>query len=78
LLAFGIIFSIVIYALVNIAVSIGLIPTTGLPLPFISYGGTSLIFMCISTGILINIALTNASKEQVALNINQKTDEVRF
>jgi cell division protein FtsW len=79
LLAFGIIFSIVIYALVNIAVSIGILPTTGLPLPFISYGGTSLIFLCISTGILINIALTNAKKDQVVLNVNtRKTSEVKL
>jgi cell division protein FtsW len=65
LLAFGIIFSIIMYAFVNVAVSIGLVPTTGIPLPFISYGGTSLIFMCISIGILINIALSNNLKAQV-------------
>ena len=65
LLAFGIIISITMYAFVNIAVSIGLVPTTGIPLPFISYGGTSLIFMCISIGILINIALSNNLKAQV-------------
>ena len=59
LLAFGITISIVFYAFVNIAVTTGLLPTTGLPLPFISYGGTSLIFLCISIGILINIAFTN-------------------
>lgn len=58
LLAFGITFTIIIYAFINVAVAIGLVPTTGLPLPFISYGGTSLIFMCISVGILINIAIT--------------------
>ena len=67
ILAFGITFSIVIYAFVNIAVASGLVPTTGLPLPFISYGGTSLIFLCISVGILVNIALSN----QAELNINQ-------
>jgi cell division protein FtsW len=76
LLAFGIIFSIIIYAFVNVAVSIGLIPTTGIPLPFISYGGTSLIFMCISIGILINIALSNNLKEQVAPN-SKKFKEVK-
>jgi len=59
LLAFGITFSIILYAFINIAVSVGLVPTTGIPLPFISYGGTSLIFLCISVGILINIALSN-------------------
>jgi cell division protein FtsW len=59
LLAFGITISIVLYAFVNVAVTTGVLPTTGLPLPFISYGGTSLIFLCISVGILINIAFTN-------------------
>ncbi len=66
LLAFGITFSIIIYAFVNIAVATGLVPTTGLPLPFISYGGTSIVFLCITIGILINIALSSAvaSKNQ--------------
>ncbi|MGQ9643923.1 MAG: FtsW/RodA/SpoVE family cell cycle protein, partial [Ignavibacterium sp.] len=45
LLAFGITFSIAIYAFVNIAVATGTFPTTGLPLPFISYGGSSIIFL---------------------------------
>jgi len=62
ILAFGITLSIVTYAFVNIAVTTGLLPTTGLPLPFISYGGTSLLFLCISVGILINIALSNEAK----------------
>jgi len=59
ILAFGITLSVVTYAFVNTAVTTGLLPTTGLPLPFISYGGTSLLFLCISVGILINIALSN-------------------
>ncbi len=72
ILAFGITLSVVTYAFVNIAVTTGLLPTTGLPLPFISYGGTSLLFLCISVGILINIALsneaTNKSDEEVLKN----------
>ncbi|MGE5806835.1 MAG: FtsW/RodA/SpoVE family cell cycle protein [Ignavibacteria bacterium] len=59
-LAFGITFAITIYAFLNTAVSVGLIPTTGIPLPFISYGGTSLIFLGISIGILVNIAISSA------------------
>lgn len=62
LLAFGITISIIAYAFVNIAVTTGLLPTTGLPLPFISYGGTSLLFLSISIGILVNIALSNQKK----------------
>lgn len=62
LLAFGITFSIITYAFINIGVTTGLLPTTGLPLPFISYGGTSMLFLCIGIGILINIALSNQRK----------------
>ncbi len=59
MLAFGISFSIIIYAFVNAAVASGLFPTTGLPLPFISYGGTSIIFLSASIGILMNVAILN-------------------
>ena len=52
LLAFGITISIIMYTFVNVAVTTGLLPTTGLPLPFISYGGTSLLFLCVGIGIL--------------------------
>ena len=71
LLAFGITFSIIIYAFINIAVSTGLIPTTGLPLPFISYGGTSIIFLCVSVGMLINIALSSLPGQKVNSSAEQ-------
>jgi cell division protein FtsW len=64
MLAFGISFSIIIYAFVNAAVATGLFPTTGLPLPFISYGGTSIIFLSASIGILINIAIYNHATDK--------------
>ena len=60
LLAFGISFSIILNAFINIAVTTGIFPTTGVPLPFISYGGTSIIVTCVSVGILVNIAILNA------------------
>lgn len=63
MIAFGITFTITLYAFVNIAVATGTIPTTGLPLPFISYGGTSIIFLAMGIGILINIAILNAKKQ---------------
>ena len=56
LLAIGLTSSIVVGALINISVVTNLIPTTGLPLPFISYGGNSLLLSLIGTGILLNIS----------------------
>ncbi|KUO60900.1 cell division protein [bacterium BRH_c32] len=61
LLAFGISFNILITAFINAAVVTGIVPTTGITLPFISYGGTSIIMFAISIGILINIG-NQASK----------------
>jgi cell division protein FtsW len=55
-LGLGIVFMISLRALVNIGVSCGVLPTKGLPLPFISYGGSSFIFDIVSLGILMNIA----------------------
>ena len=56
LLATGIIAVIGIQALINIAVVTNTIPNTGVPLPFISYGGTSLVFTLGAMGILLNIS----------------------
>ncbi len=56
LLAMGITATLSIYALLNIAVVVGFAPTTGLPLPFISYGGTALISHIGAVGILLNIS----------------------
>jgi len=57
-LAQGLVLMISLKAIVNIGVSCGVFPTKGLPLPFVSYGGSSLIFDMVSLGILINIART--------------------
>ena len=55
-LASGIILSIFIQFFINIGVVIGLLPVTGVTLPFLSYGGSSLIMNFIMMGILVNIA----------------------
>ena len=48
----------------NIAVATGIFPNTGLPLPFISSGLTSLMSMFIGTGIVLNIGLQKETEEQ--------------
>jgi cell division protein FtsW len=56
LVAFGITLMIVLQATINIGVVTGCLPTKGLPLPFISYGGSSLLIATIGICVLINIA----------------------
>ncbi len=55
-LAIGITAMIFIYATLNVGVVLKLLPTTGIPLPFISYGGSALLVTMISCGILLNIS----------------------
>ncbi|MDX1438988.1 MAG: putative peptidoglycan glycosyltransferase FtsW [Rubricoccaceae bacterium] len=55
-LATGLTSTIVLYGFVNAAVATGLFPVTGLPMPFVSYGGTSLIATGVMIGILLNIS----------------------
>lgn len=57
-LSLGLVLMVSFRAIINIGVSCGLLPTKGLPLPFISYGGSSFIFDMVSVGILVNIART--------------------
>jgi len=54
-LAYGIFFYFLSQITVNIAMTVGLLPVVGLPLPFISYGGTSLLISTISVAILISV-----------------------
>lgn len=56
LLALGITALVLIQALINFAVVLGMVPTKGIPLPFISYGGSSLLVMLLATGVLLNIS----------------------
>lgn len=56
MLAIGLTLNIVITAFANIAVSVKLVPATGLTLPMISMGGTSFLFTCVSFGIILSVS----------------------
>ena len=55
-LSFGLTFQMIIQTILNLAVVIGLIPVTGVTLPFLSYGGSSLLISSISIGIILSIS----------------------
>ena len=57
MLALGITCTITLYALVNACVTLGILPTTGLPMPFVSYGGSAMLFSCAAIGVLLNVSM---------------------
>lgn len=63
LVAVGLTFTVVSTAFIHLGVVIGLLPTTGLTLPFVSYGRSNLLLSLLSTGILVNIGST---RERIA------------
>jgi len=66
LLATGITSIIAVQAIINIAVVTGSMPVTGVPLPFISYGGTSLVINLAAMGVLLNISRQPKVKKEVS------------
>ena len=59
-LVFGLSFGIILQAILNLCVVVGLIPVTGVTLPFLSYGGSSLLVSMASIGIILNISKSNS------------------
>ena len=55
-LAAGLTLAIVLQAFINISVVLGLVPTKGIPLPFISAGGSSLLLTLLSVGLILNVS----------------------
>lgn len=56
LLAFGLSFSLIFQGMINMAVAVNLFPVTGQPLPFLSMGGTSLLFSSLAIGIILSVS----------------------
>ena len=57
LVALGIVASLALHTFLNVAMTTGLIPIVGLPLPFMSYGGSALVFHLLGVGLLLNIRM---------------------
>ncbi|HEY9892722.1 MAG TPA: FtsW/RodA/SpoVE family cell cycle protein [Candidatus Sericytochromatia bacterium] len=73
LVAIGAMILIVGQSLLNIGVATGALPTTGLPFPFFSYGGNSLIASLLSAGLLIRVARENSEAEVVSLEARRQS-----
>lgn len=61
-LAFGFTFSLAFQTMLNLMVVVGLVPVTGVTLPFLSYGGSSLLVSLSSIGIILNVSKSNKKK----------------
>jgi hypothetical protein len=75
LLGVGIVVGIVAQALLNISVVLALVPTKGIPLPFISYGGSSLVPTLAAVGILLNISQYAALGRRAGVDEDDYEDE---
>jgi cell division protein FtsW len=67
LLAVGLGTALVIQAMINMAVAVNLVPVTGVTLPLVSMGGSSVIFTSIAFGIILSVSRNVEQEEEVAL-----------
>ena len=77
ILAMGLCLNLVVQAFANISVSVQLVPATGLTLPLISMGGTSLLFTSISLGIILSVSRNaeQAEAERIELKAMEAKNE---
>ena len=75
LLSAGLSFAVVLQALINMAVAVGLVPVTGLPLPMVSMGGTSLLFTGLALGIILSVS--RGETESVKYRSEEKRNSLK-
>lgn len=77
-LAVALSFTLVIQAMVNMAVNVNLFPTTGVTLPLVSMGGSSLLFTCFSIGIILSVArnVEDAEGKNAELALQQSEEDI--
>lgn len=73
-MAFGFTAAVAVYAIINASVASGLMPTTGVPMPFLSYGGMSLVFTMSSMGIVLNIASRSTGRMAVMETVSRREE----
>lgn len=83
-LALAVTCAVTLYALINAGVTLGIFPTTGLPMPFVSYGGSSMVFSACAIGVLLNISsqtdihprARSVSEQDVAITVEPNVGKV--
>jgi cell division protein FtsW len=78
LMAAGLSFLLVLQALVNMGVAVGLLPITGLTLPLISMGGTSILFTAVSIGIILSVSRSALEMKESGGKKRSKSQKIRF
>lgn len=82
LLALGLGFLLTFQAMINMAVAVKLFPTTGQPLPLVSMGGTSIVFTCLSIGMILSVSRSVYNKEEWEKeqenNVDNKQNEANY
>jgi cell division protein FtsW len=74
-LAFGLSMILVLQAMVNMAVAVGILPVTGQPLPFISMGGTSILFTAAALGMILSVSRSIENPSTPTIEENTNDDE---
>jgi cell division protein FtsW len=74
-LAIGLTLSIVIQAMINMAVVVNIMPVTGQPLPLVSMGGSSLVFTSIALGIILSVSNGVQNPAESEINIENRGNE---
>ena len=77
LLSVGLTFSLVIQAMINMMVVVGLVPVTGLSLPLLSMGGTSLLFTGVALGIILSVSRGDLREEERENYFVSPTEEIK-
>ncbi len=75
ILVLGLSLFIVFQAIIHMGVSVGLFPVTGMTLPFVSHGGSSIVFMSIAIGITLAVSRTADNQELSLIGVEQDSDD---
>ncbi len=78
LVAVGLTCIVVVPSMMNIGVATGLLPNKGIPLPFVSYGGTNLVFTLVSIGLLVSIHRRSKFEEEDTAKVSSAVTRVRL